>query len=105
LYRRRRSGSQDRILLERDDSQLRRRLSEERPHEEQLVEVAVLLGLQRPSGSGEPCLDLEVSAASPWQRALRGDASAGDEECARVTVLRRGRDDAPLDSTQPPQPV
>ena len=99
--RRRRSGAQDRVFLERHDSQLRRRLAEERPDEEELVEVAVLLGLQRTAGGGEARLDLEVRAAARRERALRSDAPAGDEERARVAVLGRRRDDAPLDRTQP----
>jgi hypothetical protein len=105
LYRRRRSGSQDRILLERDNSQLRWRLAEEGSDEEELIEVTVLVGVQRPAGGREPCFDLEMCASARRERALRSDAPAGDEERARMTVLRRGCDDAPLDSTEPLQPV
>jgi hypothetical protein len=105
LCRRRRSGAQDRILLERHDPELGRRLAEERPDEKQLVEVAGVVGLQRAASGREPGLDLEMCSAARRERALGGNASACDEERARVPVLRRRSDDAPLDRPQPLQSI
>ena len=57
------------------------------------------------SRRGKPGLDLEVRSAARRQRALRCDASAGDEERTRMPRLRAGRDDAALDRAQPREPL
>ena len=60
----------------------------------------------RARGGGRKAgLDLEVRAAAGRQRALGGDAAAGDEERARMTGLGAGRDDAALDRAQPGEPL
>src|SRR5690242_8479911 len=46
-----------------------------------------------------------MSAASRRQRALRRDATAGDEERARVPRLRGGRHEAALDRPQAGEPL
>ncbi len=56
------------------------------------------------SRSGESGFDLEVRAPTRRQRALGGDAAAGDEERARVAGRCSRRDDAALDGAQPCEP-
>src|SRR5665213_3237748 len=99
-----RGGGEDRVLLERDDEQLRRRAAKERADEEELVEVARLI-----RGECAPCrreagLDLQVRAASRRQRALSGDAAARDEEGARMSGLGGGDDEAALHGTEAREP-
>ena len=60
---------------------------------------------QRASRRGEAGFDLEVGAAAGRQRALGGDAAAGDEERARMAGLGGRRDDAALDRAQPREPL
>jgi hypothetical protein len=105
LCRRRRSGAQDRILLERHDPELRRRLAQERPDEEELVEVAGVVGLKRAASRRESGFDLEMRASARRERAFGRDPAACDEERPRMPMLRRGSDDAPLDRLQSVQSI
>src|SRR5258706_15331467 len=98
-------GAKDRLLLERHDDQLRRWAAEERADEEELVEVARFRRRERTPCGREPRLDLEMRAASRRQRALGRDASARDEERARMARLRRRDDEAALHRAQSLQPL
>src|SRR5882672_9517576 len=57
------------------------------------------------SGGGEAGLDLEMCASTRWQRALGGDAAAGDEERARMARLCGRRDETARDGTQAREPL
>ena len=93
-------AAMNRVPFERDDLQLRRRPAQERSDENSSSMSPPVSDTRACLARGKAGLDLEVRAAARRQRALGGDAAAGDEERARMSRLRGGRDDAALDSAR-----